>query len=102
MLLTGHTAQDNGVVNEHPDTRDAFDPAALLARLEARKTTDGISWRELARRAGMPQSYGIAGKLRAGAQPTAGVLVLLLRYLGETDLAPYARQVEPGQAAPAA
>ncbi len=83
------------------EPRAAFDPAVLLARLEAKKSADGISWRELARRAGMPQSYGIAGKLRSGAQPTAGVLVLLLRYLGETDISPYARD-RPERAAPAA
>lgn len=83
-----------------PHPRDAFDPAALLARLEAKRTDDGISWRELVRRAGMPRSYGIAGKLRRGGHPTAGVLILLLRYLGETDLGPYTR--EPERAAPAA
>ena len=88
----------------HPATRDAFDPAALLAALDARRRTDGISWRELARRAGIPGTNGIAGKLRAGVHPSAGVLVLLLRYLGETDLAPYARDGggEAGRAAPAA
>lgn len=69
--------------------RQAFDTGALLAALEAKKRTDGISWRELARLAGMPRSYGIAAKLRAGVHPTAGVLMCLLDYLGETDLAPY-------------
>lgn len=84
----------------HQSARDAFDPAALLARLEAKRDADQISWRELARRAAMPHSYGIAGKLRRGAHPTAGVLILLLRYLGETDLSPYCR--DPERAAPAA
>lgn len=74
--------------------RAAFSSAALLAALQARKKADGISWRELARRAGMPQSYGIAGKLRRGAQPTAGVLALLLAYLGDTDLAAYTDEAE--------
>lgn len=69
--------------------RESFQPAALLAALDTRRQTDGISWRELARRAGIPGSYGIAGKLRHGAHPTAGVLVLLLGYLGEKDLTPY-------------
>lgn len=88
----------------HPETRSAFDPAALLAALETQKKTDGISWRELARRAGMPHSYGIAGKLRRGVHPSAGVLVLLLRYLGTTDLQPYTDQAadRPERAAPAA
>jgi hypothetical protein len=86
----------------HPDTRNAFDPAALLAALQAKKTADRISWRELARRAGMPHSYGIAGKLRAGSHPSAGVLVLLLRYLGETDLEPYIGDNRPERSAPAA
>lgn len=85
----------------HPDTRTAFDPHALLAALEAKKAADRISWRELARRAGMPHSYGIAGKLRRGAHPSAGVLVLLLRYLGQTDLTPYLGD-RPERAAPAA
>jgi predicted transcriptional regulator len=83
-----------------PEHTAVFDPAALLAALVAKKAADAISWRELARRAGMPQSYGIAAKLRAGAQPTAGVLILLLRYLGDTDLARYAR--EPERTTPAA
>jgi transcriptional regulator with XRE-family HTH domain len=87
--------------------RTVFDPHALLAALEAKKAADGISWRELAARAGMPHSYGIAGKLRRGAQPSAGVLVLLLRYLGTTDLRPYitnpaAAASRVGRAAPAA
>jgi transcriptional regulator with XRE-family HTH domain len=86
-----------------PTARDAFDPQALLTRLDAKRRADGISWRELVRRAGMPGSYGIARKLRTGTQPTAGVLVLLLRYLGETDLGPYAATLGgPEQAAPAA
>ena len=89
-------------MSDHPDPRDAFDPATLLARLEAKKRQQDISWRELALQAGMPQSYGIASKLRAGAQPTAGVLLLLLRWLGDTDLAPYATGAEPERAAPAA
>jgi transcriptional regulator with XRE-family HTH domain len=85
------------------EPRGAFDPDALLAALIAKKDNDGISWRELARRAGMPQSYGIAAKLRSGAQPTAGVLVLLLRYLGETDLSPYTGGPDRSErAAPAA
>lgn len=87
----------------HPVTREAFDPHALLAALQTRRAADGISWRELARRAGIPGSTGIAGKLRAGVNPTAAVLVLLMRYLGETDLAPYTRSPpETGRAAPAA
>lgn len=84
-------------------TREAFDPALLLAALQRRKDAENISWRELARRAGMPQSYGIAAKLRAGCHPTAGVLILLLRYLGTTDLAAYAAGEDgPGTAASAA
>lgn len=81
-----------------------FLPHALLARLEARRARDGISWRELARRAGMPGSYGIAGKLRRGVHPTAKILVPLLAYLGETDLEPYIGPpvAEPGRQAPAA
>jgi len=82
-----------------PPTRDAFDPAALLAALEAKRTRDGLSWRQLARTAGMPGSYGIAGKLRRGVQPTAGVLILLMNYLDETDITVFARAE---RAAPAA
>ena len=71
------------------DPRIAFNPAALLDALERKRGADDITWRELARRCGMPQAYGIGAKLRAGVHPSAGVLVLLLAYLGETDLAPY-------------
>lgn len=86
-----------------PPPKAAFDSAKLLAALQARKAADGISWRELSRQAGMPQSYGIASKLRRGAQPTAGVLTLLLRYLGESDIGPYtSEEAGPGANAPAA
>lgn len=82
----------------HPDIRAAFDPAALFAALDAKRATEGISWREVARRAGMPGTNGFAGKLRGGSHPSAGVLVLLLAWLGETDLAPYIRREgEAGQ-----
>lgn len=83
-----------------PDTRAAFDAEALLAALDTKRCADGISWRELARRAGIG-SYGIAGKLRRGVQPTAGVLILLMRYLKQTDITAYETpRVE--QTAPAA
>jgi hypothetical protein len=66
----------------------AFRTDALLAALETQMRRDGIGWREMARRAGL-RSYSIGGKLRRGAQPTAGVLIRLLGYLGDYDLARY-------------
>lgn len=72
-----------------PSAREAFDVAAFYAALNAeRHRRDNISWRELAREAQI-STVGIGRELALGRHPGAGVLIKLLLWMGDTDLAPY-------------
>jgi transcriptional regulator with XRE-family HTH domain len=72
----------------------ALDPEALFTALDAKRrsiaraTLGGFSWRAVARELGISQSTFT----RLGVHhhmPSAEILVKLLGWLGETDLAPY-------------
>lgn len=81
-------------------SRKTLDVEALYVALDkhrrqlARDRATRISWREVARELGISQSTFT--RLGVHNRPTsADILVLLLGWLGETDLAPYLTEVAP-------
>jgi hypothetical protein len=89
-------------------SRQAFDATALYAALDRARTARKLSWRELSKQAGVGAT-GVGTQLAAGRQPSAGVLALLLLWLGDLSIAPYvpdaaarARPAPPAPREPAA
>lgn len=69
----------------------AFDPEALYARLDTSRRSQRLSWRALSRQSGIDTA--LISRLGHGHSPGVGNLVRVLAWLGETDLAPYLREV---------
>lgn len=70
-----------------------FDPEALYAAVDRRRRELCISGREVLRQVGEYTPSALT-RLGQGKQPSADLLVRLLHWLGETDLAPYIASVE--------
>lgn len=65
-----------------------FDPEALYVAIDRRRRALRISNREVLRQIGEHTPSSLT-RLGHGRQPSADLLVRLLHWLGETDLAPY-------------
>lgn len=65
----------------------AFDVVALFAALDARRESEGLSWRMVADRVGV--SASTFTRLGHGQLPAVDSLAALLAWLGTTDLAPF-------------
>jgi hypothetical protein len=93
-------------VGSAPDERQPaprvvrFDPEALYVAVDRRRRELRISSREVLRQIGehTPSSLTRIGQ---GRQPSADLLVRLLHWLGEMDLAPYVASVESVEASDA-
>ena len=68
-----------------------FDSEALALALDEQRQQRGLTWRQVAREAGVSPS--LMTRLACGDQPTVRSLVAVLGWLGETDLKPYLRAV---------
>lgn len=64
-----------------------FDAEGLAIALDEKRTEKGMSWRAVAREAGVSPST--LSRLAAGENPDVRGLVVLLGWLDQTDLAPY-------------
>lgn len=72
-----------------PEPRQVrLDTAALYAAVDQRLREHGISGREMLRQIG-ERTPSTLTRLAQGTQPSADLLVRILHWLRETDLAPY-------------
>lgn len=71
-----------------------FDSEALYLAIDKRRRELGISKREVCRQIGEHTPSAVT-RIGRGTQPSADLLVRLLHWLGETDLAPYIVPVQP-------
>jgi transcriptional regulator with XRE-family HTH domain len=70
-----------------------LDVESLYVRCDQERRKRHWSWSKVARYLDVAPNTIL--KLQHSHTPTLSTLLLLLRWLGETDLSPYLRQVEP-------
>jgi hypothetical protein len=75
-----------------------FDTEALYMVVDRRRRELRISNREVLRQIGEHTPSSLT-RLGQGRQPSTDLLVRLLHWLGETDVAPYIAPVESGESA---
>lgn len=95
--MTDHWAADLAIPPTGP-RRVRFDPERLYVALDRRCRELRISRRELLRQIGENTPSSIT-RLGRGVSPSADLLVRLLVWLGDTDLAPYVTPIEPEKGA---
>jgi hypothetical protein len=66
-----------------------FNCEALYLAMDAQRRARRLSWRGVGRELGLPNQPSLMTRLGHGAPPGLNNLVLMLAWLGTTDLKPY-------------
>lgn len=71
------------------NTVQRFDAAALYVALDRRRRAAGLTWTEVGRSCSLGDS--LFTRLKLGGSLSVDSLLNLMRWMGETDVAPYQR-----------